>query len=177
RGQELRARRKPIHPLGLARHRHDPHELPRRELSDRAVAGVWEVRGHARLPGLVLRQPNRSVDCQHYYSAAMRAAVSTRSTFAAQYLNSGILPNGSSAGLVRRLAAASTKANGMNTTPSGIASSWRTESSIDPRRVETRTMSPALMPRRSMVPRETLATAPGSRASSVAARRVMAPVC
>jgi transposase len=40
------------------------------------------------------------------YSAAWRA--SARSTRAAQYLNSGIFPNGSSAGLVRRLAAAST---------------------------------------------------------------------
>src|SRR5262249_16413797 len=42
------------------------------------------------------------------YSAAMRVAGSTGSTLAAQYLNSGIFPNGSSAGLVSRLAAAST---------------------------------------------------------------------
>ena len=40
------------------------------------------------------------------YSAACRASM--RSTRAAQYLNSGILPNGSSAGLVSRFAAAST---------------------------------------------------------------------
>lgn len=38
----------------------------------------------------------------------------------AAYLNSGIFPNGSSAGLVSRLAAASTKAKGMNTMPSGM---------------------------------------------------------
>src|SRR5205814_8930865 len=56
------------------------------------------------------------------HSAATCVAASTRSTFAAQYLYSGILPNGSSAGLVRRFAAASTKANGMNTTPSGTPS-------------------------------------------------------
>ena len=42
------------------------------------------------------------------YSAAMRLAGSTGSSLAAQYLNSGILPNGSSAGLVSRFAAAST---------------------------------------------------------------------
>ncbi len=41
------------------------------------------------------------------YSAASRTAP-IRSTRAAQNLNSGILPNGSSAGLVNRLAAAST---------------------------------------------------------------------
>ena len=57
------------------------------------------------------------------YSAATFFAGSTTSTRAAQYLNSGILPNGSSAGLVRMLAAASTKANGMKITPSGMASS------------------------------------------------------
>src|SRR5262249_32930132 len=45
---------------------------------------------------------------RHRYSAATLVAASTASTRAAQYLNSGILPNGSSAGLVRRLAAAST---------------------------------------------------------------------
>src|SRR5205823_8173932 len=79
------------------------------------------------------------------YSAATLAAGSTASTRAAQYLNSGILPNGSSAGLVRGLAAASTKANGMNTTPSGMASSWRAAGSTMPRRVETRVGSPGLM--------------------------------
>ena len=44
------------------------------------------------------------------YSAACRAAPAG-STRAAQNLNSGILPNGSSAGLVKRFAAASTKAD------------------------------------------------------------------
>lgn len=41
------------------------------------------------------------------YSAASRTG-SAFSTLAAQYLNSGIFPNGSSAGLVSRFAAAST---------------------------------------------------------------------
>src|SRR5712692_5901964 len=111
------------------------------------------------------------------YSAAARAAASPGSTLAAQYLNSGIFPNGSSAGLVSRFAAASTKANGMNTTPSGMASSCLAASSIVPRRVVTRMRSPGLMPSLAMVPRERFATAPGSSASSVDARRVMAPVC
>src|SRR5262249_12743002 len=128
---------------------------------------------HAILPAR--RTDQRAVP--EPYSAATRAASATGSTLAAQYLNSGIFPNGSSAGLVRRFAAASTNANGMNTTPSGMASSCRAASSIVPRRVVTRTMSPGLMPGLGMVPRERLATAPGSSASSVEARRVMAPVC
>ena len=41
------------------------------------------------------------------YSAATGTAVATGSTRAAQNLNSGILPNGSSCGLVRTFAAAS----------------------------------------------------------------------
>src|SRR5712675_1119167 len=110
------------------------------------------------------------------YSAAS-LTTSARATFAAQNLNSGIFPNGSSAGLVSRLAAASTKAKGMNTTPSGTPSSWRAESSTVPRRVVTRTMSPGATPSRAMVPRESEATAEGSSASSTAARRVIAPVC
>jgi hypothetical protein len=79
--------------------------------------------------GLALLYPTSSrPDPQHEapanpYSAATRAASATGSTLAAQYLNSGILPNGSIAGLVSRFAAASTNANGMNTTPSGMASS------------------------------------------------------
>jgi hypothetical protein len=48
------------------------------------------------------------------YSAASRMT-SVFSTLAAQYLNSGILPKGSSCGLVRKLAAASLKQKGMNT--------------------------------------------------------------
>jgi hypothetical protein len=42
------------------------------------------------------------------YSAATRCASSAGSILAAQYLNSGIFPNGSSLGLVSRFAAAST---------------------------------------------------------------------
>jgi len=47
----------------------------------------------------------------------------------------------------------------MNTTPSGIASSWREASSTSPRRVTTRNMSPGSMPSLAIVPRDTLATA------------------
>src|SRR5215831_4818520 len=64
---------------------------------------------HAILPAR--RTDQRAVP--EPYSAATRAASATGSTLAAQYLNSGIFPNGSSAGLVSRFAAASTNANGM----------------------------------------------------------------
>ena len=47
--------------------------------------------------------------------------LSAFSTRAAEYLNSGILPNGSSCGLVNMLAGASAKANGMNTMPSATS--------------------------------------------------------
>src|SRR5689334_21377150 len=53
-----------------------------------------------RIGGAVLMQSRAEGD----YSAATRVASSTFSTLAAQYLNSGIFPNGSSAGLVSRLA-------------------------------------------------------------------------
>ncbi len=53
------------------------------------------------------------------YSAACSLVPRTGSTLAAQNLNSGILPNGSSLGLVSSLAAASTNAKGMKTTPGG----------------------------------------------------------
>src|SRR6516165_3148346 len=49
--------------------------------------------------------PERVTAHQSYSAAAFAAA---RVTFTAQNLNSGIFPNGSSAGLVRRFAAAST---------------------------------------------------------------------
>src|SRR5262249_18788038 len=97
---------------------------------------------------------------QEAYSATIRAASASGATLAAQYLNSGILPNGSSAGLVSRFAAASTNANGMDTTPSGTSSSCRAASSIVSRRVVTRTMSPGLILSLAIVPRERLATAP-----------------
>jgi len=47
----------------------------------------------------------KTAECYQRYSAASR--ISARSALAAQNLNSGILPNGSSAGLVSRFAAAS----------------------------------------------------------------------
>src|SRR5262245_10298054 len=119
--------------------------------------------------------PPSGMTCGVYSAATCRA--SAGSTFAAQNLNSGIFPNGSSAGLVRIFAAASTNAKGMNTTPSGMPSSWRELSSTSPRRVVTRTMSPGLMPSLAKVPRESEATAAGSSASRTVARRVIAPVC
>jgi len=65
-------------------------------VGDDFVAAFEEMAAHMR--GESLSRP---------YSAASRAAAAG-STRAAQNLNSGILPNGSSAGLVNRLAAAST---------------------------------------------------------------------
>ena len=57
------------------------------------------------------------------------------STFTAQNLNSGILPMGSSASVVRRLAAASRKWKGMKTEPGGVrVAEPRTVSAISPRR-------------------------------------------
>ncbi len=112
-----------------------------------------------------------------YYSAATRVAGSTASTLAAQNLNSGILPNGSSFGLVSRFAAASTKANGMNTTPSGMrvvlarVQFDRAAARGDAdhvARLDAELGDGAARHR---------ATALGSSASSTVARRVIAPVC
>ena len=90
---------------------------------DKVVVRDLGSRNGTLVNGKALNQPCTLKDRDDRYSAATLAAGSTASTRAAQYLNSGILPNGSSAGLVSRLAAASTNANGMNTTPSGMASS------------------------------------------------------
>jgi catechol 2,3-dioxygenase-like lactoylglutathione lyase family enzyme len=78
----------------------------------------------------------------------------------------GILPNGSSCGLVRMLAAASAKQNGMNTIPAGMALSARALSSIAPRRVVTRIMPPGPSPKPRRSAGERLATASGSNWSS-----------
>src|SRR5690349_15025640 len=51
---------------------------------------------------------SRRSEARGVYSAATRVTGSAASTLAAQNLNSGILPNGASFGLVRRFAAAST---------------------------------------------------------------------
>ena len=48
--------------------------------------------------------PNDPMACRQAYSAAICGISSARSNLAAQNLNSGIFPNGSSAGLVSRLA-------------------------------------------------------------------------
>ena len=63
----------------------------------------------------------------HAIRGALHAATvsPTASTLAAQYLNSGIFPNGSSAGLVNVFAAASAKQKGTKTTPAGTAPSAR----------------------------------------------------
>src|SRR5690606_26271287 len=75
------------------------------------------------------------------YSAATAASF-TGSTRAAQNLNSGILPNGSSCGFVSRFAAASVKQKGMNTMPSATSRSARALRTTWPRRVETLMNSP-----------------------------------
>src|SRR4051812_18117443 len=106
-------------------------------LESAGPAAILVLDHHA--PGTAPRFPSRDVQrarggerhdsdrqLSHRSPAGHSAAsltTSARSTFAAQNLNSGIFPNGSSAGLVSRLAAASTNANGMNTTPSGMPSS------------------------------------------------------
>ena len=133
-------------------------QLGKRQLEQRAHIGARPVVANRRRFWLVrfavrssIRRTMAVLQCKSkrprsLSSAATCAPAPAGSTRAAQYLNSGIFPNGSSAGLVRRFAAASTNANGMNTTPSGIASSWRATSSMVPRRVVTRTMSPGATP-------------------------------
>lgn len=59
-------------------------------------------------PATQLHDWARPQDAPSDHSAATRVAGSTASTLAAQNLNSGIFPNGSSFGLVSRFAAAST---------------------------------------------------------------------
>ena len=54
------------------------------------------------------------------------AAISILSTFAAQNLNSGILPKGSNCGFVKIFAAASLKQKGINIIPSGNCQSCLT---------------------------------------------------
>ena len=61
--------------------------------------------------------------------------------------------------------------------PGATALSARAFNSISPRRVVTRTGSPARMPSRRNSAGARLATASGSISSSTQARRVIAPVC
>ena len=77
--------------------------------------------------------------CRHRRS---RTVCGARSTRAAQYLNSGILPNGSSFGFVSRFAGLSAKQNGMKTMPSATSRSARKIASSTPRRVSTVILSP-----------------------------------
>src|SRR6185312_1413415 len=156
-------------PAAVGRLLPQPERRRRIHLPERVRCTGHDKAGH-------LARPYRFTRGRSAYSAACICG-SAFSTRAAQNLNSGILPNGSSAGLVSLFAAASKKAKGMNTTPSGMASSCREFSSTMPRRVDTRTMSPGLMPSLSMVPRDSAAVGDGSMASRTVARRVMAPVC
>src|SRR4029077_114457 len=113
---------------------------------------------------------------QSFYSAAALTAAAG-STLAAQNLYSGILPNGSSCGLVSTLAAASAEQNGVNTSPGAAALGCPSFSSIMPRRVVTRTGSPAAMPSRRNSAGARLATAPGSGSSGKLPRPAPPPVC
>src|SRR5438552_958919 len=65
----------------------------------------------------------------------------------AQYLYSGIFAVGSSASIVSRLAAASTKWNGTNTEPGDTFPVTRAGTTMLPRRERTRTASPSPSPR------------------------------
>jgi len=93
---------------GAARWRRRKRFLSHSEAPPHGDPGIQEP--YVKAPGFRVRARARPAMTEWIgnapYSAATRA--STRSTRAAQYLNSGIFPNGSSAGLVRRLAAAST---------------------------------------------------------------------
>jgi hypothetical protein len=94
---------------------HRPDAAPARDrtLTDNEIFGFWHACDDLgepigpRLKLLLLICPRpRAHLIRRRYSAAARASM--RSTRAAQYLNSGIFPNGSSAGLVSKFAAAST---------------------------------------------------------------------
>src|SRR5262249_1616493 len=95
--------------------------------------------------GLPAAAPAREPNHTHVYSATSIAGSRalllvpgrTPSTRAAQYLNSGILPNGSSLGLVSLLAGLSAKQNGMKIMPSATSQSARRTASMRPRRVST----------------------------------------
>ena len=91
----------------------------------------------ARLSTGPLAKNNREYRFESYAGLRLHAA----------YLNSGIFPNGSNAGLVSRLAAASAKAKGMNTIPSGMDWSARAVRVMLPRRVATWMALPGVTPR------------------------------
>ena len=108
----------------------------------RPKLAAWHP-AHVDLPSMRATAPRsarRMPATRVTHSAA--TAISACSTFAAQNLNSGILPIGSSCGLVSRLAAASAKQNGMNTMPSATSRSARAFSTTSPRRVDTRMKPP-----------------------------------
>ncbi len=85
-----------------------PHRSPfgRHRWYSTGQRSTWLGRRHRSLA---------SADWETYSAAT---SMSAASTLQAQNLNSGILPIGSSCGLVSRFAAASAKQNGMNTMPS-----------------------------------------------------------
>ena len=106
------------------------------------------------------------------------AAATAGSTLAAQNLNSGILPNGSSAGLVSRFAAASAKQNGMNTMPCGTSRSLRSLQ-LDraaPRDHAHELAGPDAQPPE-ILRRHAAPPPPARYRPAPLARRVMAPVC
>ena len=89
------------------------------------------------MPGVAIRPPRARTP------ASCSDAPPARSILTAQNLNSGILPVGSISSIVRRLAAASRKWNGMKHVPGVSRCDSRARGSIVPRRELTRTKSPS----------------------------------
>src|ERR1019366_8503571 len=102
------------------------------------------------------------------------AAPPTRSSDAAQALNSGIPEEGSRASLVSRLAP--TQWNGRNTVSRRMWVEILAGATIWPRRVATRTRSPSTTPSTSATIGCSSTNGPGAAASSSRTRRVWAPL-
>lgn len=96
---------------------------------------------------------------------------------AAQNLNSGIFPNGSSCGLVNTLAGLSLKQNGIKIIPSATSRSARKTAETKPRSVSTLTFFPVVKPWR-LISQGFMAAIPlGSIVSNTSERLVMASLC
>src|SRR5690606_11245450 len=115
------------------------------------------------------------VDHEHGVVAHV-ALPATRSSRTAQTLNSGILDSGSSAGLVSWLAAfRPPQWYGTNTVSGRIVAVTRAGSSIEPRRLVTRTRSPSTTPRNSASRGCTSHRGSGYWSTSWPMRRVCSP--
>ena len=127
-GQELQDRRRQL-----------PHAVGNMRVGDDAQAHHEQARPPA---GLVApaRQVRLGIGQLRFAGGMMLTA---------QALYSGILAVGSSASMVSRLAAASAKCMGINTTPGWVLGEMFTRSTTVPRRDVTRATSPVRSPQRS----------------------------